>query len=61
MLSATWTTFVRLRRALGRILRSPTDAEGAECLRYLGSDAGLHQRQGLVHWLLIHHDFVTIR
>jgi hypothetical protein len=41
--------------------RPPTDAERAECLRYLGPDAGLRRRASLVRVLLNHHDFVTIR
>ena len=48
--------------AFERVLsRPPTDAERAECLRYLGRDAGLRRRESLVHVLLNHHDFVTIR
>jgi hypothetical protein len=48
--------------AFERVLsRPPTDAERAECLRYLGRDAGMRRRESLVHVLLNHHDFVTIR
>ncbi len=48
--------------AFERVLsRPPTDAELAECLRYLGPEAGLRRRESLVHVLLNHHDFVTIR
>jgi hypothetical protein len=48
--------------AFERVLsRPPTDAERAECLRYLGEDTGLRRRESLVHVLLNHHDFVTIR
>jgi hypothetical protein len=48
--------------AFERVLsRPPTDAERAECLRYLGPDAGSRRRESLVHVLLNHHDFVTIR
>ncbi len=48
--------------AFERVLsRPPTDAERAECLRYLGRDAGSRRRESLVHVLLNHHDFVTIR
>jgi hypothetical protein len=43
------------------LARSPTDAELAECLRYLGPDAAARRRESLVHVLLNHHDFVTIR
>jgi hypothetical protein len=46
----------------GRVLpRPPTDAERAECLRYLGPAAAPRRRESLVHVLLNHHDFVTIR
>ena len=41
--------------------RPPTDAERAECLRYLGDGPRLRRRESLVHVLLNHHDFVTIR
>ena len=41
--------------------RTPTDAERAECLRYLGEDMTPRKRESLVHVLLNHHDFVTIR
>ena len=48
--------------AFERVLsRPPTDAERAECLRYLGPDARSRRRESLVHVLLNHHDFVTIR
>src|SRR5262249_19147835 len=48
--------------AFERVLsRPPTHAERAECLRYLGTDAGTRRRESLVHVLLNHHDFVTIR
>ena len=48
--------------AFERVLsRPPTDAERAECLRYLGQDASARKRESLVHVLLNHHDFVTIR
>jgi hypothetical protein len=48
--------------AFERVLsRPPTDAERAECLRYLGRDDGARKRESLVHVLLNHHDFVTIR
>jgi hypothetical protein len=48
--------------AFERVLsRPPTDAERAECLRYLGPDAAPRRRESLVHVLLNHHDLVTIR
>jgi hypothetical protein len=48
--------------AFERVLsRPPTDAERAECLRYLGPGANPRRRESLVHVLLNHHDFVTIR
>ncbi|MGP0069395.1 MAG: DUF1553 domain-containing protein [Isosphaeraceae bacterium] len=48
--------------AFERVLsRTPTDAERAECLRYLGEGVALRKRESLVHVLLNHHDFVTIR
>jgi hypothetical protein len=48
--------------AFERVLsRPPTEAELSECLSYLGPDAGLRRRESLVHVLLNHHDFVTIR
>jgi hypothetical protein len=40
--------------------RQPTDAERAECLRYLGQAAGSRRRESLIHVLLNHHEFVTI-
>jgi hypothetical protein len=43
------------------LLRPTTDAGRAECLRYLGSDAGLRRRESLVRVLLKHRGFVTIR
>ncbi len=48
--------------AFERVLaRPPTDAERAECLRYLGQDVVGRKRESLVHVLLNHHDLVTIR
>jgi hypothetical protein len=48
--------------AFERVLsRPPTGAELAECLRYLGRDGGSRRSESLVHVLLNHHDFVTIR
>jgi hypothetical protein len=48
--------------AFERVLsRPPTDAERAECLKYLGPDTGIHRRESLVHVLLNHHDFVTVK
>ncbi|HWE38383.1 MAG TPA: DUF1549 and DUF1553 domain-containing protein [Isosphaeraceae bacterium] len=54
--------------AFERVLsRPPTDDELAECLAFLGrrrsssADPGLRAREGLVHVLLNHHEFVTIR
>jgi hypothetical protein len=48
--------------AFERVLsRPPNDAERAECLRYLGPDVVARKRESLVHVLLNHHDFVTIR
>ena len=48
--------------AFERVLsRPPTDAERAECLRYVGDGTALRKRESLVHVLLNHHDFVTIR
>lgn len=48
--------------AFERVLsRPPTDAERAECLRYLMPDAGIRRRESLVHVLLNHHDFVTVK
>jgi hypothetical protein len=41
--------------------RPPTDAERAECLRFVGDGTDLRKRESLVHVLLNHHDFVTIR
>ncbi len=41
--------------------RPPTDAERAECLRYLNGDDLARRRASLVHVLLNHHDFVTMR
>jgi hypothetical protein len=41
--------------------RPPTDAERDECLRYLGQDVVARRRESLVHVLMNHHDFVTIR
>jgi Protein of unknown function (DUF1553) len=41
--------------------RPPTDAERAECLRYLNGDNLARCRNSLVHVLLNHHDFVTMR
>jgi hypothetical protein len=41
--------------------RPPTDAERSECLRYLGTPDGARRRASLVHVLLNHHDFVTMR
>ncbi len=53
---------VFITAAFERVLaRPPTDAERAECLRYLRPDSGLRRRESLVHVLLNHHDFVTIR
>jgi hypothetical protein len=48
--------------AFERVLsRPPSAAERAECLRYLGPDAAPRRCESLVHVLLNHHDFVTIR
>ena len=48
--------------AFERVLaRPPTDAERVECLSYLGQDVVGRKRESLVHVLLNHHDFVTIR
>ncbi len=41
--------------------RPPTDAERAECLRYLGADHAQRRRESLMHVLLNHHEFVTVR
>jgi hypothetical protein len=43
------------------LARPPSEAERLECLAYLGEDAALRRRESLVHVLLNHHDFVTIR
>jgi hypothetical protein len=40
--------------------RQPTDAEQAECLRYLGPATDSRRRESLIHVLLNHHEFVTI-
>ncbi len=48
--------------AFERVLsRPPTDAERAECLRYLGQNPTPRRYESLVHVLFNHHDFVTIR
>ncbi len=48
--------------AFERVLsRPPTAAERDECLRFLGPGAAPRRREGLVHVLLNHHDFVTIK
>jgi hypothetical protein len=41
--------------------RPPTQSEAAECLRYIGQGPTSRRRESLVHVLLNHHDFVTIR
>jgi hypothetical protein len=41
--------------------RPPTRAERAECLGYLSQDTTPRRRESLVHVLLNHHEFVTIR
>jgi hypothetical protein len=41
--------------------RPPTESEKLECLRYLNDERAAWRRESLVHVLLNHHDFVTIR
>jgi hypothetical protein len=51
--------------AFERVLsRAPTEEEKAECASYLkarGSNNALRERESLVHVLLNHHEFVTVR
>jgi hypothetical protein len=41
--------------------RPPSELEKLECLRYMGNDPAARTRASMVHVLLNHHDFVTIR
>jgi hypothetical protein len=47
---------------LGRVTWRPSAAsERTDCLRDLAPDAAMRRRESLVHVLLNHHDFLTIR